>query len=81
MLQATPTAAGTGRAPANPDIQFYSVELTPLADGRVFVGVSATVCEGIDESDFELVAMQMASTRVGSLDEALSVIRNAISAH
>ena len=75
-----PAAADAGRS-SDPPIQFYSVELTPLADGRLSVGVSATVCETIRDDDFELVNVEMASERVGTIDEALMVIRNAVSGH
>ena len=33
-----------GRA-CRPAVQFYSIELMPLFDGRLSVGVLATVCE------------------------------------
>ena len=46
MLQPHRAAAAVAR----PDdlksiIQFYSIELSPMADGRFYVGVTATVCE------------------------------------
>jgi hypothetical protein len=62
----------------HPPIQFYAVEITPLADGRVFVGVGATICEEVDDADFELVNMEMASERVDTIDQALAVIRDAV---
>jgi hypothetical protein len=61
---------------ANPIIQFFSIELTPLYDGRLSVGVMATLCE----DDGELDGMDLGSHRVGSLDEALAVIRDAVAA-
>ena len=78
MLQAHDTSADPGRGPSLPPIQFYSVQVTPLADGRLSVGVSATLCETIYEDDFEFVSMDMGSARVRSIDEALAVIRDAI---
>jgi hypothetical protein len=51
--------------------------LTPLIDGRLSVGVMATLCE--DDGEFE--GMDLGSHRVASLDEALAVIREAITAH
>ena len=80
MLQSS-HAAPSGRLPPSPQIQFYSVEIMPLADGRISVGMSATVCESVHEDDFELVNMEVASARVGTIDEALAVIRNAMSGH
>lgn len=78
MLQAHDASAEPGRSPNLPPIQFYSVEVTPLADGHLSVGVSATLCETIHEDDFEFVSMDMGSARVRSIDEALAVIRDAI---
>lgn len=63
--------------PAKSPIQFYSIELAPLFDGRLSVGVMATLCE--DDGEFE--GMDLGSHRVGTLDEALAVIREAVTAH
>jgi hypothetical protein len=65
--------------PAPPPIQFYAVEITPLSDGGMFVGVGATICETVDDDDFELVSMDVASARVDTIDQALAVIREAVS--
>jgi len=80
MLQASLAAADHGPPPNVPPIQFYSVEITPLADGRMSVGMRATICEPTDEADFELVSMDMASTRVDTIEQALAVIREAFDA-
>ena len=58
-------------------IQFYSIELSPMADGRLYVGVTATVCE----REGELDCMEMGSGRVDSIDKALLLIREAIASH
>jgi hypothetical protein len=42
------------------------------------VGVGAIVCESIGDDDYELVNMDVASARVGTIDEALAVIRTAV---
>jgi hypothetical protein len=76
MLQPSLDAVDHGRPPTSP-IQFYSVEITPLADGRMAVGMSATICEPLHDDDFELVSMDMASTRVDGIDQVLAVIRDA----
>jgi hypothetical protein len=55
-------------------VQFYSIQIAPSADGRMFVGVEATVCE----HEGELESVDMGSERVGSLDEALTAIRVAL---
>lgn len=80
MLQTNAEAADHGRPPVPPPIQFYSVEITPLADGRMAVGMSATICEPADQGDFELVGMDLASTRVETIDQVLAVIREAFAA-
>lgn len=61
--------------PVSPDsIQFYSIELFPTADGRVAVGILATVCE----EEGVLEGTDLGSHRVDSIDEALAVIRRAV---
>jgi hypothetical protein len=80
MLETNAEAADHGRPPEFSPIQFYSVEITPLADGRMSVGMSATICEPIHDGDFELVGMDLASTRVDTIEQALAVIREAFTA-
>ena len=80
MLQSSLAAHGRGRPPPRSQIQFYSVEIMPLADGRISVGMSATVCEPVREGDFELVNMEVASARVETIDDVLAVIRESVAA-
>ena len=58
-------------------IQFYSIELMPLFDGRLSVAVLASVCE----RDGELENMDLGAQRVASLEEALAFVRNAVTGH
>lgn len=75
MLQRSLDVTAASRLSPNPSIiQFFSIELTPTADGRMSVGVMATICE----REGELENMDVASERVATLDEALAVIRDAI---
>ena len=74
MLEAIPAATDSSRSPPPPAIQFFTVELAPIADGRIFVGVTATICE----RDGDLENMEMASERVTSIDEAFRTIRAAV---
>lgn len=76
MLQSDAVVAGQSQPPTNfaSIIQFYAIELSPMADGRLYVGVTATVCE----REGELGSMEMGAGRVDSLDQALKVIRDAI---
>ena len=78
MLQPHRAAEAVARpADLKSIIQFYSIELSPMADGRLYVGVTATVCE----REGELDCMDMGSGRVDSIDKALMVIREAIASH
>ena len=79
MLQRDSAAAGATRPAVDLKsiIQFYSIELSPMADGRLYVGVTATVCE----REGELDCMEMGSGRVNSLGEALNLIREACASH
>lgn len=79
MLQRDATVAGNSRPPSNLSsiIQFYSIELAPMADGRFYVGVTATICE----SEGVLDCMEMGSGRVDSIDKALKLIREAIASY
>jgi hypothetical protein len=78
MLQFSLAAPGRGRPPPSSQIQFYSVEIMPLADGRISVGMSATFCEQARDDGFELVNMEMASARVETIDDVLAVIRESV---
>lgn len=67
-----------GRTPAVPvpppcsDVQFYSLELTPLPDGQLHVGFTATL---VDEVELEFVNQQIASDRVASIEDVVALIR------
>ncbi len=76
MLHREAVVAGTSGPPPNlaSIIQFYCIQLSPMADGRLFVDVTATVCE----HEGELDNMEMGSGRVDTLDQALTVIREAV---
>ena len=80
MLQSSLAAHGRGRPPPRSKIQFYSVEIMPLADGGMSVGMSATICEPLHEGDFELVCMEVAAARVETIDDVLAVIRESVAA-
>ena len=78
MLQPHRAAEAVARrADLKSIIQFYSIELSPMTDGRFYVGVTATICE----HEGELDSMDMGSNRVDSIDKALMVIREAIASH
>lgn len=55
-------------------IQFFAIELSPTADGRYFVGIGATICE----QEGELSQMDLGNHRVATIDDAIEVIRQAV---
>lgn len=65
------TAAGT-KASASLPLQYVSIELMPLAGGRFSVAMQATL---LDEDALEFVGEDLAHAHVGTIDEALAVIR------
>lgn len=52
--------------------EFFRVELSPLADGQIFVSLTATT---VDDEEPELLDQEIASQRVDSLDAALALVR------
>lgn len=75
MSQQNPVLSDATRRNFRPDlIQFYSIELSPTADGRLAVGIMATLCE----REGELDGMDLGWHRVNSIDDALAVIRDAV---
>ena len=55
-------------------IEFFGIELCPTADGRLYVGIAATVCE----QEGELSHVDLGDHRAVSLDDAFAFIRDAI---
>jgi hypothetical protein len=63
--------------PAPSPLQFVNIEITPLMGGQFSVVMQGTT---LDEAEFEFVSQDLANARVGTLDEALSVIRQNVAA-
>jgi len=77
MLEQTPRArpiVAPPRADLIPLVQFYSIQLSTLADGNLSIGIMATLCE----DDGELIGMDVASERVANMAEALALIESAV---
>lgn len=67
----------SGRDAAAPyPIEFFRIELSPLIDGSVFVSLTATT---VDADQPQLLDQEIASERVRSLDEVLSLIARHVS--
>lgn len=56
-------------------VEFYYIEICPLADGSLSVAVSATIspCEG------ELTSQELHFDRAHTIDEALAAIKRSVS--
>jgi len=67
------TAATTYQRKA---VEFYTIELSNLADGSMFVAMAAT---GIDEEEPQLLTQEITSERVFSLEAALALIERGLS--
>ena len=52
-------------------IEFYNIELAPLADGRVYVAMLATT---VDDEEPQLLTQEIARDTVATIEDALAVI-------
>jgi hypothetical protein len=62
--------APAGRTPY-PCVEFLRIELSPLADGRVFVSLTATT---VDNQTPELLDQEIACDHVATIDDVLALI-------
>ena len=65
----------SGTGPVIRSVEFYNIELAPLADGRVYVSVFATT---VDDQEPQLLTQEIARESVATIEDALAVIRQAI---
>ena len=56
-------------------IEFYNIELAPLADGRVYVSMLATT---VDDQEPQLLTQEIACESVATIEDALVVIRQGV---
>jgi hypothetical protein len=66
------TTAGA-KPPAPLPLQYVSIELMPLAGGRLSVAMQATL---LDEDALDFVGEDLAHALVGTIEEALAGIRD-----
>jgi hypothetical protein len=52
--------------------EFLRIELCPLADGLLFVAMTATT---VDSEEAQLLDQEIASERVATIDQVLALIR------
>ena len=65
----------SGTGPVIKSIEFYNIELAPLADGRVYVSMLATT---VDDQEPQLLTQEIACGTLATIEDALAVIRQAI---
>lgn len=56
-------------------VEFYTIQLSQLPDGAMFVEMTAT---SVDDQKPQLLSQEITASRVGSLDEALETIRGSL---
>ena len=56
-------------------VEFYTIELSQLPDGAIFVSMTATT---VDEEEPQLLLQEITSERVASIDDALAVIKKGV---
>ena len=56
-------------------IEFYNIELAPLADGSVYVSMLATT---VDDEEPQLLTQEIARDTVATIEDALAVIRQGV---
>jgi hypothetical protein len=57
------------------EAEFYTVQLAPLIDGRIFVSLTATV---VDDEEPQLLTQDITTDRVATIDDALAIIKAGI---
>lgn len=60
-------------APTSLPLQFVNIEITPIIGGRFAVAMHATL---LDERELNFVGEDLAHAYVGTIEEALTVIRD-----
>ena len=58
-------------------VEFFSIELAPLVDGRVYVSMTATT---VDDQEPQLLTQEIVRESVGTIDDALAIIKRGITA-
>lgn len=56
-------------------VEFYTILLSHLPDGAVFVEITATA---VDDQEPQLLTQEITAGRVGSFEEALETIRRGV---
>jgi hypothetical protein len=68
--------ATDAKPPAPLPLQFVNIEITPIVGGRFAIAMQATL---LDEDELEFVGEDLAHAHVGTVEEALALIRENVS--
>ena len=72
MLDIRSRVPGEHREAIVRNAEFFRIELAPLADGKVFVSLTATT---VDEEEPQLLDQEIVCDRVETVDELIALIR------
>ena len=73
MLENAGRAIAAPNPPPQPiGVEFYTVELSPLADGMIAVSLLATV---FDDEELGLSHCELGTNRVHTIDDALAFVK------
>ena len=56
-------------------VEFYTIELSQLADGAMFVSMMAIT---VDDEEPQLLSQEITNERVASIDDALALIKKGV---
>ncbi len=60
------------RSSPTPPIEFFTIQLMPLAEGGISASLRST---SFDVTDFDLIDQDIANVRLSTLDELMTLIR------
>jgi hypothetical protein len=58
-------------------VEFFTIELAHMADGNIFVSLTATT---VDEEEPQLLNQELVSSRVPTIEEALALVADHVRA-
>jgi hypothetical protein len=78
MLDSESRRASAASPTIQSTLEFFVIELSPLADGTAFVSVTAVT---VDDEEPQLLNQEIASERVATIDEALALVSERVRAN
>lgn len=56
-------------------VEYFTIELSQLADGAIYLGMTATT---VDDEEPQLLTQEIVTERVSSIDEALALVKDGV---